>query len=179
MNRGIRMSRKKTTKKAKKKNKLKIIIFLLIIIAISLYAGVRLGMYMVSKKYGKPVEDNGIITKAIDGVKSIGEQSSEFSLSEDEIVNVSSFIGKFVSAEHRKKNNILASMVDPDYFNTLTKNAADLSNGNAVVQDISYKEIGKNKVKADVTYSKNSKKGMETITIEKKQDAWKVTNVSR
>lgn len=177
MNRGIKMTRKKSTKKSK--SKFKLIVLLLIIIAISLYAGVRLGMYMVSKKYGKPVENKGIINKAIDGVKSIGEQSNEFSLSEDEIVNISSFIGKFVSAEHRKKNDILASMVDPDYFNTLTKGIADLSNGNAIVQNIDYKEIEKNKVKADVTYSKNSKKGMETITIEKKQEVWKVTKVNR
>lgn len=150
----------------KKRNKARLFIMLLILIFGSVYGGLKGGEYF-AKKLTEPIQED---KNLLDG-GSI--------LTEDDMVDITAVTAEFISAEHNKKEDRLSVLVHPDYYSSFLKSMKSITSGDALIEDMNYKAIDKNKVKLQVIYIKNSKKSSETITWQMDNKTWSVVKVDR
>ncbi len=144
------------------------------LVFLSVYGGLKGGEYLANK-LSKPIDNNKGIFGLIGGNKAI-ESST---LSESDMVTITAIITEFVTAEHLKKDDKLVLMVDKAYYNSFIKNIKQLSQGAVSIQDINFKETGKDTVKIEAVFIKGNKKESEIVTMKNFSGTWKVTEVKR
>lgn len=162
-------------KRKKKKGTIRFIFFALCLLGLSIFAGMKIGKYYSAKNL-KPIGQNN---SALSGIKSGAASGANYMLSEDDKVNLTSTVYEFLNAEHKKRNDRLAVVVDQGYYDTLLKDMKNLKTGDVTVQDINFQGEKGTTQKVEVTYLKFSKTYTETITFKKSNDTWKVSMVER
>lgn len=167
----------------KKKGKLLGFIFLICLLVAAVYIGKLFAEYTwnnnkdnLINKYTKPIEEE---KPPLDGAKGSGSASSEYVLSEDDMVTLASVVTEFVPAEHMKKTEILTNLVDPNYYSTLLKRLNSFSSTQVSVKDLNFLEISSNSVRIAVSYTSNSKTYSESITLKLINKSWKVALVGK
>lgn len=161
--------------KKKRKKKIRAVFLLIFLVVLAVYGGIKSGEYLANKLSKPIVEDSS----ALEGTKTGSSTGDIKPLSENDMVTITSTLMEFVEAEHMKKTELLANMVSSEYYSTFTKGIKSLSTAEALVQDTDFKEVSKDKAVIEVTYIKNGKKGIETVTMELIESRWKVTGVKR
>lgn len=159
----------------KKKKKLGTFIVLVILIILSVYGGMKGGEYL-ARKLTKPIGENESV---VDGEKKQVKQGNQNILPEKHMVELTAVTTEFLAAEHSKKNDILASLVDSDYYSELLKKNRSLSRGEVEIEYINYKNIVKDRVSIETIFIKNSKKVRETITFKNENNIWRVIKIDR
>lgn len=162
-------------KRRKRKGRIRFILFVMCLLGLSIFAGVKIGQHFAGKNL-KPIGNN---SSALSGVKSGASSGTDYVLSEDDKVNLTSMVYEFLNDENKKKNDRLAVIVDVSYYNTLINDIKNLQTGDVNVQDLNFQEGSSGVQKIDVTYLKYSKQYSETITFKKDNDTWKVSKVER
>jgi len=125
----------------KKKHKMRALFLIFCLISIAVYGGYKGGEYLANK-LTKPV---GGSNSVVDGAKDTGNQAGETTLSENDIVTVTSVVTQYISSQEGEAS------------------------------DIDYIEIDKEKVKLVVKYLKGSETFSETLALTRDKDTWKVT----
>lgn len=161
--------------KKKKKGRIRFVLLILCLIGLSVFAGMEIGKYYIDKNL-KPIgQNNGLLS----GVKGGALSGTNYSLSEDDKVNLTSIIYEFLDDEHNKRDDRLAVIVDDGYYNTLLNSIKKLRTGDVSVDSINFQELKGSTEKVDVTYTKSSREYTETITFKKDSGNWKVSMVER
>lgn len=162
-------------KRKRKKGRLRLVLLVLCLLGLSIFSGIEMGKYFANKNL-KPL---GQKESALSGIKGGASSGANYVLSEDDKVNLTSIVYEFLNAEHKKREDRLAVVVDEGYYDTLLKDIKSLKTGEINVEDMSFHEISGSMEKVDVKYTKSSKEYTETITFKKDSDTWKVCMVER
>jgi hypothetical protein len=157
-------------------------VFLILLLALSVYMGKMLAEYTwnnnrddIINKYAKPIEDD---KSALEGAQGDGNTSSSSIIPENDIITLTAVTTEFITAEHMKKADRLASLVDPGYYSTFLKKMNTLKTAEVTASDMNFEKISKDAVKVVAKYSINTKSYSESISLRLLNDKWKVYNVS-
>lgn len=128
----------------------------------------------IINKYAKPApEKESVLEGAVQGE---GASSNQI-IPEDDKVFLTVLATEFLTAEHLKKTDKLASMVEPGYYNTLLKKINSIKSADAIVQNMSFQMLAKDTSKITVTCSINSRSYSEVLSFKLFNNTWKIAEV--